>query len=111
MRNKNTYQAKIDKSTCTGCETCINRCHMNAISITNDIATVDKNFCIGCGLCVVTCPSLSIRLQKKRNFKKPPKSMARLHFKFIKAKFGRWRVFKEIVKLISTLKLYYLIKK
>ncbi len=62
----NNYRVAIDSETCTGCETCTDRCQMTAIVMNDDeIATVDFDRCIGCGLCVTTCPSESIVLELK----------------------------------------------
>lgn len=58
------YFAQIDPQACTGCETCVDRCHMEAIQI-NDAAQVLPHRCIGCGLCVTTCPEKAIRLHQK----------------------------------------------
>jgi Na+-translocating ferredoxin:NAD+ oxidoreductase subunit B len=62
----NDYRVAIDPETCTGCETCTDRCQMAAITMSDDeIARVDLDRCIGCGLCVTTCPSESIALELK----------------------------------------------
>ena len=60
----NRYWAVVDSEECTACETCLDRCQMNAIEI-GDAAVVDKARCIGCGLCVTTCPVDAIRLEEK----------------------------------------------
>ncbi len=62
---KSNYYAKIDKEACTGCETCLDRCQMDAIEMADDIAAVNLKRCIGCGLCVSTCPTDAVRLVKK----------------------------------------------
>jgi len=60
------YFASIDQGTCIGCEACIDRCQMNAISMDDDeLAELNQERCIGCGLCVTTCPSDSIQLVLK----------------------------------------------
>ena len=53
------HRAAIDPDACTGCGTCIDRCQMEAITLTEegDTAKVDEDRCIGCGLCVTTCPT------------------------------------------------------
>lgn len=62
----NNYRVAIDSETCIGCETCIDRCQMAAITMDDDeIARVDLDRCIGCGLCVTTCPTESIVLELK----------------------------------------------
>ena len=61
----NNYYAMVDQEECTACETCIERCQMDAISMDEDQAVVNTDRCIGCGLCVTTCPSEAIRLEMK----------------------------------------------
>ena len=60
------YFSQIDADLCTACETCIDRCPMDAISMDrNEIAEVNLDRCIGCGLCVTTCPADAISLKLK----------------------------------------------
>ncbi|MBC2716560.1 MAG: 4Fe-4S binding protein [Desulfobacteraceae bacterium] len=69
------YYAVIDDETCIGCEACIDRCQMNALTMNEEeLAKVNQDRCIGCGLCVTTCPSDSIALVLKpeENRKRPP---------------------------------------
>jgi Na+-translocating ferredoxin:NAD+ oxidoreductase subunit B len=71
------YQSAIKGEDCTGCEICLDRCQMDAITINEDgIAQVDLDRCIGCGLCVTTCPSEAIGLiPKPDNCRRiPPKT-------------------------------------
>ena len=72
------YFAEVDVETCDGCETCITRCHMEALSMVDDISHVNLDRCIGCGNCVVTCPSNSIHLIKKEIETVPPKDAVEL---------------------------------
>jgi electron transport complex protein RnfB len=60
------YYAEVDPDLCTGCETCIDRCQMEAFEIgANDTMEIDRDRCIGCGLCVTTCPSEALSLKPK----------------------------------------------
>ncbi len=60
------YHAQVDSELCSACETCIDRCQMEAVKIgPEDTAVVDLDRCIGCGLCVTTCPSEAMTLQRK----------------------------------------------
>jgi Na+-translocating ferredoxin:NAD+ oxidoreductase subunit B len=73
------YFAVVEMDDCTGCETCLDRCQMNAIRMNNDgIASVNKDRCIGCGLCVTTCPTSAIKLVSKTgsDLRMPPATMA-----------------------------------
>jgi len=62
---KSNYYARVDETLCSGCETCMERCQMDAIAMQADVAVVDVNRCIGCGLCVSTCPTEAMELVKK----------------------------------------------
>ncbi|MBI5568636.1 MAG: 4Fe-4S binding protein [Desulfomonile tiedjei] len=60
------YYAVVDPDACAACETCVDRCQMEAIKPgANDVAEVDRDRCIGCGLCVTTCPNQAVSLQLK----------------------------------------------
>jgi electron transport complex protein RnfB len=60
------YHAAVDADTCEGCETCTDRCQVNAIEMIDEIATITLESCIGCGLCVSTCPTGSISMVHKQ---------------------------------------------
>jgi MinD superfamily P-loop ATPase len=73
----NDYLAQANNETCDACETCIERCQMEAIHIADEgYALVESHRCIGCGLCVTTCPSEAMRLERKPEDtrQEPPKS-------------------------------------
>jgi electron transport complex protein RnfB len=73
---KSNYYAVVDVDECTGCETCMDRCQMDAISMVDDIAQLNLDRCIGCGLCITTCPTEALSLVKKDEDHQydPPKS-------------------------------------
>ncbi len=75
--NANFYAA-ADETRCVGCETCVNRCQMEAIDMVDGVARVDRDRCIGCGLCVSTCPSEALQLFAKSEHERwiPPTTMA-----------------------------------
>jgi len=62
---KSNYFAQIDEEACVGCETCVDRCQMDAIEVKDEKAVLQLKRCIGCGLCVSTCPADAVRLMKK----------------------------------------------
>lgn len=67
-----SYFAVVDPDECTGCETCLERCQMDAIAIPDSgIAEINLDRCIGCGLCASTCPTEAIRLQLKAQDQRP----------------------------------------
>ena len=72
------HLAAVDADACTGCETCVDRCQMGALSMNDDgLAQVDEDRCIGCGLCVTDCPAEAIQLLPKPEAvqRVPPTSM------------------------------------
>ncbi|MBU0513995.1 MAG: 4Fe-4S binding protein [Proteobacteria bacterium] len=77
---KSNYRATVDAEECAGCEICLDRCQMEAITIEDDQASVDLNRCIGCGLCVTTCSTGAMRLIKKPENEQylPPQSYAEM---------------------------------
>ncbi|MFX0123212.1 MAG: 4Fe-4S binding protein [Candidatus Hodarchaeota archaeon] len=78
---KSNYYAQVDRDLCSGCETCVDRCQMDAISIIEDISTINLDFCIGCGLCVTTCPEEALSLQIKTERAVPPANVNELYMK------------------------------
>jgi Pyruvate/2-oxoacid:ferredoxin oxidoreductase delta subunit len=62
------FQATVDPEACIGCETCVERCFFDAISMQGDDpkATIDREKCVGCGVCTIPCPSEAITLKEVR---------------------------------------------
>ena len=48
--------AKVNPEECTGCESCVDACPLEAISMKDDLAVIDEDTCDDCGTCVDTCP-------------------------------------------------------
>ena len=73
---QSNYFAQIDEEECVGCETCVDRCQMEAIEMQDEKAVIDLKRCIGCGLCVSTCPTEAVQLMKKseEDLYLPPKT-------------------------------------
>ncbi|MGD9402132.1 MAG: 4Fe-4S binding protein, partial [bacterium] len=59
------YLAIVDAEACSGCEICVERCQVGAMSMNDGAAHVDAARCIGCGLCVTGCPGDAVRLKRK----------------------------------------------
>jgi NAD-dependent dihydropyrimidine dehydrogenase PreA subunit len=63
------FRAVIDEEKCQGCQTCIDRCHFDAIEMKKVPgskkmkAYMINEHCMGCGLCVFKCPGQAIRLE------------------------------------------------
>jgi ferredoxin/predicted transcriptional regulator len=60
------FEAVADPDLCTGCETCVERCFFDAITVKDNLAVVDPGKCMGCGVCAVSCPTEALRLKEVR---------------------------------------------
>jgi len=65
--SNSNYYAWVDVDLCSACETCIDRCPMDAIIMedTTQAAQVNEDLCIGCGVCAITCDDGAIKTYKK----------------------------------------------
>ena len=50
----------VNKDDCTGCETCVDACPMEAISMADGCAVIDQEECTQCGTCASECPMEAI---------------------------------------------------
>jgi heterodisulfide reductase subunit A-like polyferredoxin len=55
--------AIVEEDRCTACETCVDECPAQAITMNKDKANVNKELCVDCGSCVDVCPSEAIHLE------------------------------------------------
>jgi Pyruvate/2-oxoacid:ferredoxin oxidoreductase delta subunit len=56
----------IDEDMCSGCELCVDRCPVGAITMREDgVAQVIHEKCLGCGVCEVICGQGAMSLQKR----------------------------------------------
>jgi Pyruvate/2-oxoacid:ferredoxin oxidoreductase delta subunit len=60
------FKANHDEMACTGCGTCITRCHFGAITEVDDGVKFHGDRCFGCGLCAMTCPADAIGMVARR---------------------------------------------
>jgi formate hydrogenlyase subunit 6/NADH:ubiquinone oxidoreductase subunit I len=77
------YYAQGNPELCEGCETCLTRCQMNAITVHDGTAKVNRDYCIGCGLCTTTCPTGALTLVRKKESETlvPPANVVELYMK------------------------------
>ena len=54
--------AVVNKDTCTGCESCVDSCPVEAISMKDELAVISADDCIDCGACVGECPVEAISM-------------------------------------------------
>ena len=69
------FIAKATPETCEGCEVCLDRCQMEALTLEDEHVVLNSDRCIGCGLCVSTCPTGSLVLVRKSESKQIPLNM------------------------------------
>lgn len=55
--------AVVDAEKCTGCETCVDECPVEAIVMKDGVAVVKKDDCVDCGACVDACPVEAIEME------------------------------------------------
>lgn len=73
------YQPQFDPDLCAACETCIERCPPEALTLgDDDVPTVDLDRCFGCAVCATGCPSDAIIMEAKPDFPIPPKDTKEL---------------------------------
>jgi Pyruvate/2-oxoacid:ferredoxin oxidoreductase delta subunit len=69
---RSRFQAEVDEATCTGCQTCVERCPFEALEMVKIPgekklkAQVNSEKCFGCGVCAVECESEAIKLIEVR---------------------------------------------
>jgi ferredoxin len=73
---QSNYFADVDADACIGCETCLERCQMEAIDMVEEKAVINLDRCIGCGLCVTTCSTEAVQLIRRpdEQLYEPPKT-------------------------------------
>ena len=62
------FVSHFEKDKCDGCQTCLERCQMQALSADSDKVILKEERCIGCGLCTSTCPSGALTLERRPGF-------------------------------------------
>ncbi len=73
------FQPQWNAEACTACETCIERCPTEAVSMGDGgVPGVDLDRCIGCGVCATGCPEEAIGLTERVGVRVPPKDQKAL---------------------------------
>lgn len=73
------FHAEVDQELCTGCEICLDRCQIDALTIIDGVSNVNRDRCLGCGLCVSTCPEDAIHLSPNETIYTPPSDWKALY--------------------------------
>jgi Pyruvate/2-oxoacid:ferredoxin oxidoreductase delta subunit len=67
------FQPVWDAELCTACETCIEGCSTEALTMgEEDVPEVNLDRCIGCGVCASGCPAEAIGLEERAGIPVPP---------------------------------------
>jgi electron transport complex protein RnfB len=69
---RSNFRAVVDGEACTGCGTCVERCHFGALDVPEDRCAVDTSRCLGCGLCIGSCPSEALSLERRPDADRAP---------------------------------------
>jgi len=64
------FVAIVDGEKCAGCEDCVDRCPVGAISV-EEVAVVNREKCLGCGLCAGVCSTEAITLNLREDREEP----------------------------------------
>jgi Pyruvate/2-oxoacid:ferredoxin oxidoreductase delta subunit len=73
------YYAEVDSELCTACETCVDLCQMEAVTLEGEAVKINLDRCIGCGVCVANCPSDALELKSKEKLHVPPENSDELY--------------------------------
>ncbi len=98
------YYAEVEPELCAGCETCVERCQMEAV-VVDETAEILLDRCIGCGLCISTCPSGAITLSKKPEDFVPPKDRKSLYVKIMTERYGKLKTLAMLGKGVLGMKI------
>ena len=73
------FDPKFNAELCVACETCIDRCPPEALSMGDEgVPVVDFDRCFGCAVCATGCPEEAITMVTKPEFTAPPKDSKEL---------------------------------
>ncbi len=66
---RSTFVNTVDPDLCTACDTCIDYCQFDALSLSpNDMyINIDQGKCVGCGVCVPRCPEKALSMVRRPN--------------------------------------------
>ena len=68
-----SFQPVFDADLCTACETCVERCPGDALTMgPEDYPVINMDRCFGCGVCATGCPSEAVSLIERQEKPAPP---------------------------------------
>jgi ferredoxin len=62
---KSNFILAVDEETCAGCGKCVERCHVDALTLEDGVARLEPPRCIGCGICNITCTTESLTMTRR----------------------------------------------
>jgi electron transport complex protein RnfB len=68
---KTDFIMTVNADLCTACESCVDRCQFDALSVPEDVCIVDTKRCIGCGVCAIVCPEGALALVRDESPNRP----------------------------------------
>jgi Pyruvate/2-oxoacid:ferredoxin oxidoreductase delta subunit len=73
------FQPRFDKERCIACETCLDRCPPQALTMGEEgVPVVNLDRCFGCAVCATGCEQEAIAMEGKPGFPEPPKTVQEL---------------------------------
>jgi len=73
------FEPRFDGERCAACETCIDRCPPEALSMgADEVPVVDLDRCFGCAVCATGCEQEAISMHAKPGYPAPPRDLKEL---------------------------------
>ncbi|MHB8917243.1 MAG: 4Fe-4S dicluster domain-containing protein [Desulfocucumaceae bacterium] len=79
ITHPSNFVPELKQDDCTGCGTCAESCHINAIAMKDGEAgeaapAVNRDACIGCGVCASACPNSALEMSRRPALHTPPEN-------------------------------------
>ena len=71
LKHWSNYICAVDRSKCTLCDICLDKCQVHALSYKEGKLDINMSICVGCGLCARSCPENALKLVKKGDYVPP----------------------------------------
>jgi heterodisulfide reductase subunit A-like polyferredoxin len=64
---RSAFVNTVDPEVCVGCESCVEYCQFNALSLepADPYIQINEMRCVGCGVCVPVCPDTALALIRR----------------------------------------------
>lgn len=80
-----SFIVTVDEDECSGCGSCVDRCQMEALSLSGDSVVRNAERCLGCGLCISVCPTGALKLGLREGVLAPPEDLRELRSSLMSA--------------------------